>query len=94
MRRQHRILGWLSQWEILLPKTSNGRRSGRVTGEVGDVAFGMFNHAIPSNMALKVFKDTFGDDKPIVELANTGHFLQEDAPDLLVALIEQFMQST
>ena len=31
---------------------------------------------------------------PVVELANAGHFLQEDEPELLVAMIQQFMQST
>lgn len=58
------------------------------------LACGMQDHAIPAEVTLAVFRDTFGDDKPVVELENAGHFLQEDEPELLVALIEQFMQST
>ena len=37
------------------------------------------------------FKQAFG-DRPIVELANAGHFCQEDEPQTLVALIEHLMQ--
>ena len=33
----------------------------------------------------EVFKDPFGDDKPIVALTNAGYFLQEDEPNLQVA---------
>lgn len=33
----------------------------------------------------EVFKDPFGDDKPIATLTNAGHFLQKDEPDLQVA---------
>ena len=57
------------------------------------LACGMQDHAIPSEVTIAVFQDTFGADKPIVELPNAGHFLQEDEPGLLVALIEQFIQS-
>lgn len=57
------------------------------------LAAGMQDHAIPHEVTLAVFRDTFGDDKPVVELEHAGHFLQEDEPALLVALIEQFMQS-
>ena len=58
------------------------------------LACGMQDHAIPPDVTIEVFKNTFGEDKPIVELTNSGHFLQEDEPELLVALIEQFTQST
>jgi pimeloyl-ACP methyl ester carboxylesterase len=33
-------------------------------------------------------------NRPIVKLPNAGHFSQEDAPDTIVALIQQFVQST
>lgn len=58
------------------------------------LACGMQDHAIPAEVTLAVFRSTFGEDKPVVELNNAGHFLQEDEPELLVALIRQFMQST
>lgn len=31
---------------------------------------------------------------PIVKLPNAGHFSQEDDPDTIIALIQQFIQST
>jgi pimeloyl-ACP methyl ester carboxylesterase len=33
-------------------------------------------------------------NRPIVKLPNAGHFSQEDAPDTIVALVQQFVQST
>lgn len=57
------------------------------------LATGVQDHAIPTAVTIEAFKQTFG-EKPIVELENAGHFLQEDEPELLVALIQQFMQST
>jgi haloalkane dehalogenase len=33
-------------------------------------------------------------NRPIVELPNAGHFSQEDAPDTIIALIQNFIQST
>ena len=32
-------------------------------------------------------------DRPVVRLPDAGHFCQEDVPDTLVALIDQFVQS-
>jgi haloalkane dehalogenase len=32
--------------------------------------------------------------RPIVKLPNAGHFSQEDEPDTIIALIQQFIQST
>jgi pimeloyl-ACP methyl ester carboxylesterase len=31
---------------------------------------------------------------PVVELPNAGHVCQEDVPEILVALIQQFIQMT
>ena len=33
-------------------------------------------------------------DLPVVTLPGVGHFLQEDAPETVIALIEQFIQLT
>jgi pimeloyl-ACP methyl ester carboxylesterase len=32
--------------------------------------------------------------RPIIKLPNAGHFSQEDEPDTIIALIQQFIQST
>jgi hypothetical protein len=32
-------------------------------------------------------------DRPIVKLSNAGHFSQEDAPDVLIALLQLFVQA-
>ena len=32
--------------------------------------------------------------RPIIKLPDAGHFSQEDVPDTIVALIQQFIQST
>jgi len=57
------------------------------------LAEGMKDHAIPPETAIADFK-TLWPDGPVVELPNAGHFCQEDEPDTLVALIQQFLQST
>lgn len=57
------------------------------------LAEGMKDHAIPPRNAIGDFKALWPDG-PVVELPNVGHFCQEDAPELLVALIQQFLQST
>jgi haloalkane dehalogenase len=33
-------------------------------------------------------------DAPVVKLSRAGHFVQEDAPETVVALIQQFIQQT
>jgi haloalkane dehalogenase len=40
-----------------------------------------------------MFRDTWPKG-PVVTLPGVGHFLQEDAPEAVVALIEQFIQMT
>jgi haloalkane dehalogenase len=57
------------------------------------LAEGMRDHAIPPETAIGDFRALWP-DAPVVELANAGHFCQEDAPETLVALIEQFVQMT
>ena len=33
-------------------------------------------------------------DAPITELPNAGHYCQEDAPEIIVPLIQQFLKLT
>ena len=54
---------------------------------------GLNDHAIPPERAIMDFKILFPKG-PVVELENVGHFCQEDAPETLVALIQQFIQMT
>ncbi|MEM9713662.1 MAG: alpha/beta fold hydrolase [Actinomycetota bacterium] len=53
---------------------------------------GMEDRAIPPARAIADFRALWP-DAPVVELPGVGHFCQEDAPDVLVASIEQFIQS-
>ncbi|MGH7807053.1 MAG: alpha/beta fold hydrolase [Thermodesulfobacteriota bacterium] len=57
------------------------------------LAEGMRDRAIPPERAIADFKILFPNG-PVVELENAGHFCQEDAPETLVALIQQFIQMT
>ncbi|HUI25508.1 MAG TPA: alpha/beta fold hydrolase [Candidatus Kryptonia bacterium] len=57
------------------------------------LAEGMCDHAIPPEFAIADFQGVWP-DRPVVRLPGVGHFCQEDAPDTLVALIEQFVQGT
>ena len=57
------------------------------------LAEGMRDRAIPPERAITDFKTLFPNG-PIVGLENVGHFCQEDAPETLVALIQQFIQMT
>ena len=57
------------------------------------LAEGMQDHAIPPAFAIADFTALWPDG-PVVELPNAGHFCQEDAPETLVALIQQFLQMT
>ena len=53
---------------------------------------GMADQAIPPDRAIADFRGVWP-DAPVVELPGVGHFCQEDAPDILVANITQFLQS-
>ena len=54
---------------------------------------GMADQAIPPDRAIADFRGVWPDG-PVVELPGVGHFCQEDAPEVLVSNIVQFLQST
>jgi haloalkane dehalogenase len=54
---------------------------------------GMKDYALPPRYFIDIFRAGFP-DAPVITLANAGHFCQEDQPDALVALIDQFIQLT
>ena len=64
-----------------------------LTAKPAMLAEGMEDRAIPPQRAIADFKALWPRG-PVVELPGVGHFCQEDAPDVLVALIRQFVQST
>ena len=51
------------------------------------------DRAIPTDFAVGSFKSMYP-EAPVVTLPGVGHFLQEDAPEAVTALIEQFIQMT
>jgi pimeloyl-ACP methyl ester carboxylesterase len=57
------------------------------------LAEGMKDQAVPPELVLGDFQALWPEG-PVVELPNAGHFCQEDAPETLVALIQQFIQMT
>jgi haloalkane dehalogenase len=54
---------------------------------------GLRDHAIAPDHQIADFRTLFPSG-PIVTLPNAGHFCQEDAPETIVALIQQFLQLT
>jgi haloalkane dehalogenase len=52
---------------------------------------GAEDRAIPVESAVLAFNN-YWPDRPVVRLPGVGHFLQEDAPETVGALVEQFMQ--
>lgn len=54
---------------------------------------GEADRAIPTDFAVGSFRDMWP-GAPVVTLPGVGHFLQEDAPETVIALIEQFIQLT
>ena len=56
------------------------------------LAVGLEDHAIHPENQISDFRALFP-DAPLVTLPGVGHFCQEDAPETLVALIQQFIQS-
>ncbi len=54
---------------------------------------GEADRAIPMDFAIGCFQDMWPDG-PVVTLPGVGHFLQEDAPEAVSALIQQFVQMT
>ena len=57
------------------------------------LAEGMRDHAIPPDLAIERFRARYP-HAPVVELPTAGHFCQEDAPETLIALLQQFLQSS
>lgn len=55
--------------------------------------FGEADRALPQAFTIGCFRDLWP-DAPVVTLPGVGHFLQEDAPETVSALIEQFVQMT
>ncbi len=54
---------------------------------------GMRDRAGDPRVMIAQFRAQFP-DAPVVELPHAGHFVQEDAPEALVAMIQQFIQHT
>jgi len=57
------------------------------------LAFGMHDRALLAGHMIPIFSGTFP-DAPVVPLAGAAHFCQEDEPELLTALISQFIALT
>jgi haloalkane dehalogenase len=53
---------------------------------------GLEDRAIPPARAIADFRALWP-SAPVVELPGVGHFCQEDAPDVLVTNIHQFIQA-
>ena len=54
---------------------------------------GMQDHAIDPERAIGGFQALYP-DAPVTILPNAGHFCQEDAPEIIVPLIQQFLRLT
>ena len=54
---------------------------------------GMKDHTIARERMLGSFRDIWPKG-PVIELENAGHFSQEDAPEIIIPLIQQFIQMT
>jgi cis-3-alkyl-4-acyloxetan-2-one decarboxylase len=57
------------------------------------LAEGLNDHAILPEIVISHFRAAFPEGA-IIEIPEAGHFCQEDKPEVLVALIEQFVQVT
>ncbi len=55
------------------------------------MVFGEADRALPQAFTIGCFRDLWP-DAPVVTLPGVGHFLQEDAPETVAALIAQFSQ--
>ena len=54
---------------------------------------GAEDRALPCEFAVASFRDMWP-DAPVTILPGVGHFIQEDAPEIVTALISQFVQLT
>ena len=57
------------------------------------LAVGMEDNAIDPQYQIDDFKSLYP-NAPVVEIPGAGHFCQEDAPHVLIPLIQQFLQMT
>jgi haloalkane dehalogenase len=64
----------------------------RVKAVPASLVYGMEDRAIAPEWAMADFRLLFP-DAPVVQLPGVGHFCQEDAPETLVAMIQQFIQA-
>jgi haloalkane dehalogenase len=74
-------------------QTGGARETAAIRAKPAMLVEGMRDRAIPPEVALTHFRSGFPRGA-LVQLADAGHFCQEDAPQTLVALIEQFVQLT
>ena len=65
----------------------------KVRSKPAMLAEGMLDKAMPPDLVISDFRRLFPKG-PVVQLPNAGHFCQEDEPQALVALIDQFIQMT
>ncbi len=86
--------------DVILDRVSGYTKEGLKLGNLEKVrqipamlAEGMKDKAMPPDLVMGDFKRLFPKG-PIVKLDNAAHFCQEDAPETLVALIQQFIQMT
>ncbi len=63
-----------------------------LTSKAAILLEGMEDRAIPPARAIADFRSLWP-DAPVVEMAGVGHFCQEDAPEILVTNITQFLQA-
>jgi pimeloyl-ACP methyl ester carboxylesterase len=64
-----------------------------VSSKAAMCIYGEEDRAVPLDMVVGGFRDLYP-DAPVVTLPGVGHFLQEDAPEAVTAMIEQFIQMT
>ncbi len=55
--------------------------------------YGEEDRALPQDWVIGAFRDLWPEGS-VVTLPGVGHFLQEDAPEAVSALIEQFVQTS
>ncbi len=54
---------------------------------------GLKDKGLPPKLYMTIFREAFP-NSPIYELPNAGHFLQEDEPQTIASLIDQFIQTS
>jgi pimeloyl-ACP methyl ester carboxylesterase len=64
-----------------------------VTAKPAMYVHGEADRALPIDFSVGCFRDLWPDG-PVVTLPGVGHFLQEDAPEAVSSMIEQFVQMT